>query len=154
MRKFIFYTLFIGNFSVLNGQIGYFKSEADSCGPSFKEIYDFQVGDVYQYVEKSSSSAGGAYPTTRITSKFTITDKIINGDTLLYSIDGIRKVDNWCDGIGFGPGCDFTSKSNLFSDRLMFIDSVNHCLNKCEGDLVSHLNFTEDDLNLINPDIE
>lgn len=143
MKKLFFYLLFILICKFSLGQFNEIKSSADTCTPDFKEVYNFQIGDVFQYVEESSTSIGGLYPTTKITSKYSIESKTANGDTLMYSISGIRRTDSWCAGNPTSdPICDPSSYSEFFNETLVYIDSAMHFLNRCKDELVS--GFSED----------
>ena len=109
--------------------------QPDSCAPNFRQIYNFNIGDVFQRVEESWVSAGGTGLSVVITSKYEIVEKDIIGDSLIYKIEGIKFQDYNCD----EPlAClDQNPKSSIINDQLIFVDSANHFLNHCAGDYVS-----------------
>jgi hypothetical protein len=142
MNKFLIYLIPFFACNIIPCRANSNDAEIDSCNPSFKEIYDFQIGDVFQYVNESWTSAGGAGMIVKRTSKYSIANKWIFGDTLVYSISGIKRFEYSCE-IGPFPGCETHSESNTFQDTLYYIDSINHSLNKCKDELVS--NFMGED---------
>jgi hypothetical protein len=137
MKKELLFFILIVSFKLTLGQSLRMVSDSDTCSPSFKDIYDFQVGDVFQYVKKSWASGGGAGYNTKTTLKYTITNKTGYGDTLIYPITGIKKFERYCD-IGPFPGCEYYSESSLINDILIFIDSATHYLNCCNNELISN----------------
>ena len=136
MKKVLLFLVLIVGFKLTFGQSICTVAESDTCSPSFKDIYDFQVGDVFQYVKESWTSGGGAGYNTKTTTKYTITNKTVNGDTLMYPITGIKKYERYCD-IGPFPGCEYYSESGFINDKLIFIDSAKHYLNCCKNELIS-----------------
>lgn len=135
MKRLIFYSILILFAVTLIGQAKAAKKDIDNCGPNFQEVYNFNIGDVFQYVNLSYKSAGGAGLTEKTTTKYTVTSKTLNGDTITYTIDGIRNIDYYCarDEINW---CDNPSKSEVFQDTLIYIDSIDHFLNKCNQEVV------------------
>lgn len=136
MRKRFFLLSFLSCVVFANGNNATTKFDADTL--TFKKIYNFQVGDVFQYVDEFSSSAGGAYPTYRNTTKYSIISKDVSGDTLKYDISGIVKSEFWCE--GQVPTCVYTSSSRKFNDIHVYIDSNNHYLNQPKDSLVTGFN--------------
>ncbi|MDB4303483.1 T9SS type A sorting domain-containing protein [Desulfosarcina sp.] len=89
--------------------------------PGFWEIYDFEVGDVFQY----NHQVQYIYDWANITRKVTITSKSITDSSINYSIEGIY--------YGYsnsGPPASYT-----FNDEYIFTDSVNHPANKFPGQI-------------------
>ena len=84
---------------------------AQSNSPNFKEIYDFDVGDIFLY-QSSGYNNKTAY------TKYEITGKTIKGDTLIYE--------------------RLVSKTETYSytDTITYIDSVEHYLNAYQSDTV------------------
>ena len=121
------------------------KDDLEEDTLTFKEIFDFQVGDVFQYVRESSSSAGGVYPTDHWTKRYSIVSKDVSGDTLRYAIQGVVKYEHWCQGLTPGPFCDYTIESERFNGTLVYIDSSNHFLNMPLDSLVRGFHPLEDE---------
>lgn len=96
MKRLIFYLTLILSIYMLTGQTKAAKKDIDTCSPNFQEVYNFNIGDVFQYVNRSYTSAGGAGLTVKTTTKYTVTSKTLNGDTITYIIDGIRNIDYYC----------------------------------------------------------
>ena len=105
----------------------------DTCGPSFKDIYNFEVGDVFQYFQPHYGENQSGFISSDITTKYTIIDKTIVGDTFNYKIKGIKYTDNYC-------SCSLSKKdktsSVIINENLIYIDSSNHFLNKCKNELI------------------
>lgn len=136
MKKLLFYIVLFLSYHSISGQTNIPDTEVDTCSPNFKEVYDFQVGDVFQYVNNSWSSAGGTGYNYKTTTKYTIRSKSELADTLTYSIDGVVRDEFYCD-IGPWPGCEYKSSFKLYQNILRHVDSTDHFLNKCNNELVS-----------------
>lgn len=87
--------------------------------PCFQEIFDFEVGDVFQYEE----DAGDPFGSGMITRKITIESKQILPNSYIYGISGIY----YCIYMDAGGGGGITSYT--YSDDLIFNDSANHPAN-------------------------
>jgi ligand-binding sensor domain-containing protein len=101
----------------------------DSLGeslPDFWDIYDFEVGDVFQYADYLVDPYGYGY----ITRKITITSKQINTNGYSYDYDGIYHIVYF--EAGGGGGTDFYT----YSDTFTFTDSLNHPANLYPGQLM------------------
>lgn len=118
---------------------GYSQQPSENCKPTFKEIFDFAVGDIFQDENISQSSAGGAGPTTTITRKYTVTNKTVNGDTMHYTIKGIKRIDYTCEGNRPYPEwCQQSSEVSEFTQSIVYIDSANHYLNRCDSAVIEN----------------
>jgi hypothetical protein len=103
------------------------------CKPSLLDIYDYSIGDTYIYKYTSIDFAGSGTGSPIITyyfDSFKITDKIMHGDSLIYTVEGslpptsVTRYD-------FEP-----FQIRMFIDTLIIIDSVKHNLNKCADSLM------------------
>jgi hypothetical protein len=74
-------------------------ASADSCGPSFLDIYDFQVGDVFQYSMMSTYTAGGGYGAEEHDAKYLILSKQALGTGYRYEVASLTR--SWT---SFPPG--------------------------------------------------
>jgi hypothetical protein len=143
MKKLSVYLILILICNGIIAQDGFIKLNNDDCNPVFKSIYDFQIGDVFQYIEVTWVSSGGLGRIITTTTKYSISDKNIDGDTIIYIINGIKNIEYSCD---FGPDlwCETPSKSRFVNDTLVYIDSVNHFLNKCIDEVISGFMLDEE----------
>ena len=136
MRRFLFYVALSLSTSLAFGQNTNSIIVPDSCSPGFREIYDFNVGDVFQYATESYGFYGGITHETKTKLKYTISERTINGDTFIYVRKGIQRFDFSCDG-GWSWECETPSSSRHINDTMYYIDSADHILNKCPGVLDS-----------------
>jgi hypothetical protein len=85
------------------------------CSPTLKEIYDFEEGDkfVYENIFVTLQNGRPVYRTTY--DSFQVVKNLTSGDTIRYRIQ----------------------YPTITIDTTLFIDSVNHALNRCENDWVS-----------------
>ena len=107
----------------------------DTCSPMLQEIYDFEIGDVFQYnIQGSNFIDGPLYDDTII--KYTIIDKYYNSDTIRYIRTGIsRNHTYYTDGYNKILD-DYGYSVTSVQDTLVIIDSTHHMLNKCKSDTV------------------
>jgi len=118
------------------------KSLNQECNPTFKEIFNFQMGDYFNY----ESNLWTEWPGSTIVKNesYTITKKEEHGDTIYYVRKGkVTEVDN--PPIGPGQPPPYITKYEIY-DTLVYIDSVNHFLNSCPDTLIQGplLNLCED----------
>jgi hypothetical protein len=85
------------------------------CSPTLKGIYDFEEGDkfVYENIFVTLQNGRPVYRTTY--DSFQVVKNLTNGDTIRYRLQ----------------------YPTITIDTTLFIDSVNHALNRCENDWVS-----------------
>jgi hypothetical protein len=100
---------------------------AQPCSPTFKEIFDFHVGDYFKYEDEYSVIG---YVNLK-TNSYTITGRRERGDTLLYTIKGT--FNTFQVNYRYGREDTLNYRTILIEDTLIYIDSVNHFLNKCAG---------------------
>jgi len=91
--------------------------------PNLKQIYDFQIGDIFLYKITTTVCYTGPGNCSLIASydKFEIVNRIIKDDSIIY----YRK----------------HNYSNNAIDKVVYIDSVNSLLNKNNNDIVMYTNF-------------
>ncbi len=100
--------------------VGIQITEYGESVPDFWDIFDFEVGDVFQYSEDSGNPEGSGF----ITRKLTITSKQINSNSYQYSFDGIYKC------VYFEVGGGGGVVAYTYTDDITYIDSLNHPANK------------------------
>lgn len=93
--------------------------------PGFWEIFDFEVGDVFQYSEYLCNFEGSGY----ITRKLTITSKQIDSSSFSYLFDGIY----YCLYFEIGGGGGISSYT--YSGNLNYPYSLNHPANYAPGQI-------------------
>lgn len=139
-----YFQIYLGKFTVLLITIllcAGFDANSQNCSPTLKEIYNFQIGNVFQYVSTEYTKAGGAGLTVTTTTKLTITGIHENNDTLKYFVLGIENVAYSCDQNEIDI-CDTPTEYKTFEDTLVYIESAAHFLNGCDQQLVTNF-FTE-----------
>jgi hypothetical protein len=99
--------------------VGIQNTDYGESVPDFWDIFNFDVGDVFQYFEDAGDPYGSGY----ITRKITITTKELNSNSYSYGYDGIYYCVYWW--AGGGGGTD----SYTYSDNFNFTDSINHPVN-------------------------
>ncbi|MCD4663878.1 MAG: T9SS type A sorting domain-containing protein [Bacteroidales bacterium] len=89
--------------------------------PDFWDIYNFEVGDVFQYYIEQASTDPNIED--HITSKITINVKEINNNSYFYSYNEIYYR------ISYYTGGPLDTSIYIFSDTIIFIDSLDHPAN-------------------------
>jgi hypothetical protein len=100
-----------------------------SCSPTLKEIFDFNVGDEFNY-EKELWDA--MYGIDDHFLNFKITNKEIKGDTIIYKFDGEMPA-SIITLSGYNP---FSYNNKTITDSIMLIDSSSNYLNLCKDSLI------------------
>jgi hypothetical protein len=93
--------------------------------PDFWDIFNFEVGDVFQ----TGEDAGNADGSGNIIRKLTITSKEIINNSYIYDYDGIY----WC--LYFDIGIGWGIASYNYSDSFLFTDSILHPANFYPGQI-------------------
>lgn len=91
--------------------------------PDFWDIFNFSIGDIFQY----NGDYGSAGSQDIYTKKYTITSKQISGDTLFYEIQGIINGALW--DWNAWPVPLYFPYNYSYTDTLIYIDSANHAAN-------------------------
>ncbi|RLD57025.1 MAG: hypothetical protein DRJ05_10365 [Bacteroidetes bacterium] len=86
----------------------------------FWDIFDFEVGDVFQ----QNQTAGYMADWWDITRKTTITSKVVTDSSYIYTVNGIYYA------FTLGPPESYT-----YTENLLFIDTVGHPANKFPGQI-------------------
>lgn len=113
----------------------FFFAHGNIFAQNFKEIYDFEVGDIFQYKQTDYSGESGYNWNIVTTEKYEIFSKEIIGDTIKYSILG-KRLEHTYD-INYTNGSK-TNNKYVFSDinkTLVFVDSTENILNSSIGNL-------------------
>ncbi len=103
----------------------------DTCRPNFSDIYEFEVGDVFQFRQVYSSSAGGDNPTKEILTQYTIIEKDSYDNTIEYTVSGWRQSYQYSNNAQEELLLDDTSSTELFDTLITYTDSTDHILNIC-----------------------
>ena len=111
MKKFVF--ILIASLNLINvyGQ---------SNSPNLKQIYDFQIGDVFNYKTTNVDYRGGYPSETTYYDRYEIANKIIKNDSIIY----YKKHND----------------SNNLIEKVVYIDSINNILNKSNNEIVKYKN--------------
>jgi hypothetical protein len=105
----------------------------NECNPTFKEIFNFQEGDFFNYEINEWQEWLGSIDKNE---SYTITNKKEHGDTVYYVRKGKgTKVEY---DIRSCPPCipPHITKYEIY-DTLVYVDSANHFLNVCPDSLIS-----------------
>ena len=100
--------------------------------PQVSEIYDFNIGDVYQY--RGTYFEGAFYSSENYTQKISILDKSIHEDTLHYVVQSIYN------GTRFHPNEGYTIEVRLDTLEWQFINDSSHPANGYHLSLVDNMN--------------
>ncbi len=107
--------------------VGIQNTEFGESVPDFWDVFDFEVGDVFQY----SGYESNIDFTVNWTRKITINSKEANGNNLLYSFDGIYHAFGWNNPVPTDPfevGYPITGNQT-------YTDSINHLVNSFPNQL-------------------
>ncbi|MBW8887346.1 MAG: hypothetical protein JF616_06245 [Fibrobacteres bacterium] len=108
------------------------SAAADSCGPSYLDIYDFQVGDVFQYSRSRWDAGGGNGQYAGDDRKYTILSKDAHPDGYRYQVRGLIR--SW----SFTPANN--QQFGSFNGTWLFTDSLaKPSLNACEDQVAKML---------------
>lgn len=104
------------------------------CSPSFNEIFNFEIGDVftYKYTTYDWSTGSGITDVNSYSRSFEVKDKTVKGDTLMYIMDGTLPPTTTTH-FGFMP----LNEPPVISDTVILIDSINHVLNQCADSVIN-----------------
>jgi hypothetical protein len=104
--------------------------------PDFWDIFDFEVGDVFQY-KYHDLYAGSGY-VNDFTIKYTISTKTISGNTIEYETEGIEAGNFQY----LYPPWDGYSYAYFVTYELEYFDSSNYSVNKFNDELIKMWNIT------------
>ena len=104
--------------------VGIQNTDYGESVPGFWDIFDFEVGDVFQYT--GSVGGGGSMYIDYYTKKYTISSKSIEPGEITYSYQGIRKGMIW----DIGNPWNSYGYSDIISGNLVYTET---------GDLYSNL---------------
>lgn len=101
------------------------------CSPNLKEIYNYEIGDIYnyKYTKYDWSTGNGSPYINQSYRSFEIKNKMVYEDTIIYVIEGYLPSTTVTQ-IDYDPYIAFFSE-RVYSDTLVLIDSSLHCLNLC-----------------------
>lgn len=85
------------------------------CSPTLKELYDFEVGDHFIYENTDGYWKGNQFVIDYFYDSLFIVEDLTIGDTISYAV--------------------IKTKNRV--DTIVIVDSVNHPLNLCDGELVN-----------------
>ncbi len=95
---------------------------SQSNSPTFKQIYDFQVDDIFLYRISSTDCGGIPCNHSSYYEKYEILEKILSNDSVTY----IRKLN------------DSSSK-----DTITYVDSATNILNRYTNEIVTGINYSD-----------
>jgi hypothetical protein len=90
------------------------SSPDTSNSPNYKQIYDFQIGDIFLYQTTLTDCGGTPCLITISYMKYEIMEKVVKNDSVTY----VRKI------------------NDIFNDTINYIDSSTNILNKYNNDIV------------------
>jgi hypothetical protein len=100
--------------------------------PMFNDFFNFNTDDVFEYHCTSNSNTWYSFWTRHSIRKFTISDKIVNGDSLIYICS--QKERSYTDG-----STDTTYSAKI--DTIIYINFPNSFINKYPCDTVQFLYY-------------
>lgn len=103
--------------------VGIQKTDYGESVPDFWDIFDFEVGDVFQY-SIFNANLSGYGDMENNTKKYAILSKNIQPSSVSYEIEGIMRISGYTWGGGM-----FWLYSYPFTENLEFTDSSNHFSN-------------------------
>lgn len=92
------------------------NAQNTNCSPTFNEIFDFEVGDVFHYSNVTRQDDHDGSTIYAKSERIEILDKIVTGDTTKY----YREIE----------------KENTYRDTLIIVDDGKHTLHACDSTLV------------------
>lgn len=110
--------------------VGIQNTEYGESVPDFWDIFDFEVGDVFQYT--GSVGGGGSMYIDYYTQKYTITSKTVDQYQYNYNYEGIRKGLIW----DIGNPWNSYGYSELISGEFIYTDSLSAKTNYFNGELM------------------
>jgi hypothetical protein len=111
------------------------KSLNQECSPTFKEIFNFEVGDYFHYeIYEWQESFGSSMDRHE---SYTIMKKVEHGDTVYYIRKGKGTVIDKPD-VGPDKPPPDTTKYEIY-DTVVYVDSASHFLNLCPDTLIQNV---------------
>lgn len=112
------------------------KMSLSQCAPDLRTIYDFDIGDVFQYkTEIKDWSTGDGEPETKVVfEKKTLMEKSISNDSLIFVFESI--VYSYDEAPSNAPVDKYRESFSSYYDTLIVVDSASHYLNACDSQLV------------------
>lgn len=104
--------------------------------PNFWDIFNFNVGDIFEY-QSTIFDGTGPMPYCNEILKYSITYKAINNDSLIYRFQGHRKYGCW--GPPWGPWPNSFIDYSIIDKQVYFIDSTNQAANKYNNQLIQFI---------------
>lgn len=121
-------------------------ASAQTCGPTFKEVHDFEVGDVFQVkFAKGHSGKGSRGNGTDTLWKYSITSKGARGDTLLYARNVTKIWSEWSGGDFPYPKTTTHLGILDYQDTVTYFSPAEAGFDGCEEDMASMPGFLIDD---------
>jgi hypothetical protein len=137
-RLVVLIVIFVRTISVFTQE----KPLYQECSPTFKDVFDFQVGNFFRYEEDFTNYSGDWFKILT-TESYNITGREVYSDTLIYTRKGKRKKVNYKPCVEYaGHYCYndweiLSTKTYIIDDTITYIDSLNHFLNKCADSLIN-----------------
>ena len=100
--------------------------------PNFKDFFNFDVGDMFEYFTSIGDGSGGS--SYEIKSKYTITNKTAYADSFVYFINGFSFTHEYCHNL-FSCHYDYYY-SGIINQPISFVDSSGHLTNRYNNELI------------------
>lgn len=134
---------------MLFNPLNYTVAQESVCHPTFSEIFNFNIGDKFNYITIFSYWDGFSLSGNFERYSFEVTEKLYNDDTTMYIISGAIPP---CIALGNFCNRDELSCEKQIRDTILLIDSVAHFLNYCP-DSSPIINLPEKDSIYANIDV-
>lgn len=102
------------------------NEESDPCVLDFESIYNFDIGDIFQYKRITTGTPGLGEVDNITIDKYQIMNVARDGDSLKYSINGLRLYYE-----SNQQGFTYFHRSSNINSTLVYVDSTRHILNLC-----------------------
>lgn len=106
------------------------SARPDTCSPDFRDIHDFQVGDVFQRATYTTDPITGAMALQTIRKYTILTENRSSPANVIYGVTGIKVR------IEFKEGKPWKRTSEAYQENVEYLDVASHFLNQCEGAIV------------------
>ena len=135
LSLYILFSLALGTFSFLNAAEP--SAKADTCKPAYADIYNFNLGDVFQYREISTSSAGGVGITQEIISQYMVMDKDVDSNIYSYYVSGWKEILSYQNfSNNQTEESDTTKDMEYIDEYVVYVDSGANFLNRCSKEII------------------
>jgi hypothetical protein len=96
--------------------------------PGMKQIYDMNVGDMFEYHSYIDNTFFYNFYSWSFIDKYTIIQKTIKGDSLIYAVQGLEREDDQY------PGAGHATTYRVINTNKTYVDSLKHFANSYRGE--------------------